>query len=105
MTENIDDISEAGFSIKGAVTFDNVMRLRKEGGALIAASERSDQDFCIELSQADKCDSIVLPLLLSWIKAGKEHKIKLKFTSLPTSLVRMIKLFGLQDIIPTDSND
>jgi phospholipid transport system transporter-binding protein len=88
--------NERGFSVCGQVSFNSVLSLREQGEAWL---RNTTQSTCvIDLSAMEEQDASVFTLLLCWWRLAKKKNIAICFISASTSLERMRKLFGLEEL-------
>ncbi|MCX7120388.1 MAG: STAS domain-containing protein [Gammaproteobacteria bacterium] len=83
--------TETGFSVQGAVSFDNVLALRLQGEKLLATREAA----VIDLSEMKDQDASPLSLILCWERVARKKNCVLNVTHKSISLQRMGKMFGL----------
>jgi len=86
-----------GFTLFGAVGFDHVVRLRREGNSFIDRINK--KDISVDLSSVLPRDVSTLSLLLRWICYASSAGKRLHFSSLPPTLLEMSKVCGISDLL------
>ncbi|MCK4609140.1 MAG: STAS domain-containing protein [Gammaproteobacteria bacterium] len=82
--------------INGDLDFISVVKLQKQGCELIKKTEK----VVFDLRQAVAKDSSALSLLLAWTRCAKRMEQSIQFINLPEQLQDMVKLTGLEQILP-----
>lgn len=92
ITVNKDNLIQ----VNGALNFAVVTKLRREGIRLIAKNEQSRFD--LQNIQAE--DSAGLALLVAWVKYAHKSNKEISFVNVPEQLLAIIKLCGLDELLP-----
>jgi len=87
------------FVVTGTLSFASVPELEKIGCDLLI--EHENYIFNLkELKEANIADDSALALLLSWARFAKKIKKEIIFKNLPAKLLNIIKLGGLENVLP-----
>lgn len=89
--------------LQGTLDFASAPALRDELTSAIIAS--AGQPLTLDLSAVSHSNSVGLSLLLSAVRAAREHKISLQVAGLPAGLLSMAGVCGLDDWLNTLSAD
>jgi phospholipid transport system transporter-binding protein len=54
----------------------------------------------IDLAGVSRADSAGLALLLDWLRLAEQHQRRLTLSNLPTQLLEIARVSGLQDVLP-----
>lgn len=79
-----------GFSVQGAMTFSNVMRLLGPGRQAIEGGAGR-----IDLSGVKEADSAALALLLDWLRTARRQDVALRIDHMPENLRSLAALYGV----------
>jgi phospholipid transport system transporter-binding protein len=82
------------FTLKGAVTLDNVLELREEGLRLFTAPAVT-----LDLSGVTEVDSAALSLLFEWRRAALAADRVIQFVGLPENLRSLAQLYGVSELV------
>lgn len=82
----------AVLSVRGLVTADNVVALRREGERLLQSLESPVE---VSLTKLESAHSIVLSLLLSWQRLAQSQRQAIVFTGISERLRSLSALSGL----------
>ncbi len=93
----MNDAVEAAFRPTGRVTFGNLLRLRQEGEAAIAAAP---EKAVVDLSGLENGNSAAVALLMAWFRAARNLDKSIVFTRAPTGIRNIIELSGMHDVLP-----
>ena len=98
MTEasTIEAGPDGGARIRGALTFESVPHLYREGATLIADAGAVQW---VDLADVQAVDSAGLALLLEWQASRKPSGAELKFVNAPDSLVSLARLAEATDLL------
>lgn len=83
--------------LRGDVTPDNVMSVRKEGEALITGMGAS---IIADLSETGAAHSVVLSLLLCWSRCAAEQQKSFQVAGAGVRLRALASLCGFEPLIP-----
>ena len=86
--------------LKGKVTADNVLEVRKVGEDIIS---KLSMDGIIDLSAVSSAGAVTLSLLLAWLRAAKSQNVSLVVINMPDRLFDMARVSGLELVLPFDS--
>ena len=84
-------------SVTGDITPDNAVAIRGEGERLIAAK---NQEVVVDLSGLGAAHSVVLSLLLCWIRLARSRGQRLSFEGVDAQLASLAALSGLGEHLP-----
>ncbi|GKS68383.1 phospholipid transport system transporter-binding protein [Nitrosomonas sp. PY1] len=84
--------------VQGAATVDNIAALTKQGFPLLNGTNCT-----VDLSQVTEVDSTILSMFLEWLRASHRANCQIKFINMPPNVVSLIQLYGVTDLIPTES--
>lgn len=87
--------------LKGVITTDNVVAIRKAGENIIA---KLSMDGVIDLSAVSSASAVTLSLLLAWLRAAKSRNLSLVIRQMPDKLFDMARVSGLELVFPFDSS-
>ncbi len=93
----MNDAVEASFRPGGRVTFDNLLRIRQEGEAAIAAAPG---EAVVDLSGLENGNSAAVALLMAWLRAARDLDKPIVFTRVPTGIRNIVELSGMNDVLP-----
>ena len=97
----MSESSASEYRVEGRVGFDNLMRIREEGEAAIAAA---GPHVVMDLSRLDNGNSAAVALLMAWFRAAESEDKTIRFTAAPAELENFIELSGLTDVLPLDGS-
>tara|TARA_Y100001933_G_scaffold21205_1_gene18139 strand:- start:2870 stop:3187 length:318 start_codon:yes stop_codon:yes gene_type:complete len=95
----LSDAQALRFPVTGAVTFDNLMEIRRAGEATIAEAE---DGVVFDLSGLENGNSAAVALLMAWFRAADRHDRAVAFAGAPAELVSIIELSGLTEVLPLE---
>lgn len=78
-----------------SITFENAMSVKKELDAALGAG-----DFAIDMSAVKRIDSTLVSLMLHAKRRAAAAGKKLAVTGVPAGLGELVKLYGLEKILP-----
>lgn len=64
-----------------------------------------NQNLQVNLREVTRCDSAGLAFLMALLREGNRKKIQLRFTHLPKQLLDLIRVSGLDDILPVENTN
>ena len=82
------------FTLKGAVTLDNVLELREDGLRMFTAPAVT-----LDLSGVTEVDSAALSLLFEWRRAALAADRTIQFVGLPANLQSLAQLYGVSELV------
>ncbi len=82
--------------VSGPVTFANIKRVLEEGLQHVQDGIRS-----VDFAEVNELDSSLLAAMLAWLRAARDEKSDLVFTSLPADLVTLARVYGVEQLLPT----
>lgn len=95
---------EAGLlQLGGRFDHSSILPIREEGEKRIRSL--SSQSCRVDLSEVESGDSVFLSLLLSWSRLCKAHGVKMELTGVPSSLLDMARVSGLETVLPIVGNE
>ena len=87
-----------GFSLTGELNYDNAGAVMSAGSTRI--SECSG-DVTLDLAAVtSKVGSLVVAVMLAWIRHAANADVALHYTSVPSPILRIIRFSGLEDTVP-----
>lgn len=84
--------------IEGNVSFDNADRICQEGLKILASCR---QEAVVDLSHVEGGGSILVAVLLQWLRASLKEGKRLRFEGLADKLQSIIRVSGLKELITT----
>ncbi|SDY71946.1 lipid asymmetry maintenance protein MlaB [Nitrosomonas sp. Nm33] len=85
--------------VRGAVTFDNVVEITRQGMALL------DEDgLVVDMAEVIELDSSAISMLFEWLRVAHARNQQLYYVNLPENLSSLMQLYGVTDFIPFDTN-
>jgi phospholipid transport system transporter-binding protein len=82
----------------GEVDFSNVVALEQRGQEWLC--DQAPASFHLDLSEVNRCNSAVVALLLSWLRAARAAGKQVTIENVPESLNGQMHLAGLESILP-----
>lgn len=95
-------MSAASYSPSGPVSFANLMEVRREGEAAIAAAEGPA---VFDLSGLANGSSAAVAVLMAWVRAAALQSKSVEFVAAPRGLMDIIELSGLNEVLPVTPDD
>jgi phospholipid transport system transporter-binding protein len=86
---------EDGLRLEGALDFDSVPALLREGERLISGPG----SLVVDLGGVREANTAALALLLEWVDLARRRKLALRFRNLPASLVRLAELSNVSGLL------
>jgi len=93
----IDQDSQS-LEVKGHVYFSNVVELQEQGFSFINTA--TVKTVKVDLKNLVNCDSSGLALLVGWVREAKKQHKDIQFVNPPSFLQDILKLFGLDSVLP-----
>lgn len=84
------------YFIKGHIDFINVIALRRQVEDFIKQSEATA---LLDFSEVEQCKSVVLSLLVSWVRYAKQQQKQVIFSNLTEHIRQLIQLSHLEPIL------
>lgn len=81
------------YTLKGSLTFASIDKHTPQSFKFL----RGVDSMCIDLSQLEASDSAGLALMIEWIRQSRMNRVKLSFRNIPTQLMALAKISGLDD--------
>ena len=81
----------------GVVHFDNAEKTCNEGLKLLKTAPKA---ITIDMSQLQSSSSVVVAILVSWLRAASQYQQTLRFCHMPQKLRAIISVSGLTDVFP-----
>jgi len=88
--------------IQGVVNIHNVVDLTQQG-IIQLENESVDNSVLFDLEQVTEVDSTAVSMLFEWLRAANQRQCRIEFVHLPANLESLIQLYGVTDIITTQS--
>lgn len=94
-------LDEKRCRVEGAVTYETARVVHASTRAELASTLQAAAD-CIEvdLSGVTSGNSLVLSLMLSWMRVARQQERQMVFSAVPIGLLELIRFTGLDDILP-----
>jgi phospholipid transport system transporter-binding protein len=89
------------FRVPEAVRFDNAATVRQAGEHFLDASAGAAR---ISLGQLAEKNSVVVALLLAWVRHAREHGKSVQIVDVPDDLRNIIELYGVAEILPLEGS-
>ena len=89
-----------GLSLEGDITFSNARQILALGQQLIACCKVPV--IVVDLAGVRKIDNSILSVLLAWQRLTAEEEQAIRFVNLDFSIVRLLKLTGVDELISYD---
>lgn len=97
MTDNGFIMQQAGaYEIRGLLTFTTVPDLLQHSASWLG----KDVPVTVDLQQVTRADSAGLALMIEWLRQARAGNTELRFIHIPSQLATLIRVSGLQDLIP-----
>lgn len=87
--------SPAVHAVSGPLTFDSVPALYAASRAWFAGKDA----MTIDLADVSTADSAGLALLIEWLRAARKTGAPLQFSNIPSQMLELIRVNGLQDTL------
>lgn len=84
-------------TVSGEITFKTVSKMRQQGDRFIQQCQ--SESIAINLQQVTHNDITGLALLIAWLRFGKERGIKVSFSNLPSSILRIAEVCDVKDLL------
>lgn len=81
----------------GPLTMVSVNEALRESSALFT---RDEGPWELDFSGVDDVDSAAVSLLLEWVRQAARLGIKLRISHLPDNLQCLVKVYGVEDLLP-----
>jgi anti-anti-sigma factor len=88
-----------GYRLRGEMTFSTALTALQ-----LMAPRLSQPRACFDLSGVVKADSAGVGLLVEWRRIALKSGCRLRYTGVPESLRAMIRVGGIQGMLPIDSD-
>lgn len=98
MAELIDH-GDGRLVLAGRLTSETVVALESQGRALLKAA---DTTYIIDFAEVTYSSSAGVALMLAWLRAARGAGADLIFKNLPARLLGLLRVTGLQDVLPID---
>jgi phospholipid transport system transporter-binding protein len=96
MNPNIELNKNGQWKVIGELSFDNVPKIYKIGYDIIS----ENKEVIFDLQDIVAIDNSGLALLTAWTRYAKQLGKSIYFVNLPSKLLDMAKLSGLENILP-----
>jgi phospholipid transport system transporter-binding protein len=87
------------FRLTGAVSLANLMDIRRQGEAALAAAAPPVR---MDISGLENGNSAALALLMAWFRAARAQDKAVTFTGVPAELQKIIELSGMTSVLPLE---
>lgn len=82
--------------VSGPLTFDTIISVTNQFKPLLP----SDAKFIVNFSKVTKCDSASLAFITGILREAKQRKLDIHFIGVPDQLSNLIRVGGLDSILP-----
>jgi phospholipid transport system transporter-binding protein len=89
--------AEPCYRLRGPVTLANLVAIRREGEAALAAA---DTPASMDISGLENGNSAALAVLMAWFREAQALGKEVVFTAIPSELVKIIELSGMAEVLP-----
>ena len=90
-------LQETRLQFGGVVHFDNAQKVCDDGLKLLRTAPKA---ITIDMSQLQSSSSVVVAILVSWLRAASQYQQTLQFCHMPQKLRAIISVSGLTDVFP-----
>jgi len=97
----LDDSAPAVFDLPEVVRFDNAVDVRLAGERFLDGSSGAVR---IGLAALRESNSIVVAVLLAWVRHAAKVGRSLRFHDVPADLRKMIELYGVASLLPIEGS-
>jgi phospholipid transport system transporter-binding protein len=87
------------YVLRGPVTMGNAVIILEQSKGLFEGDAVR-----VDLSGVTEVDSSAVSLLLQWLRDGIREKRRVVFCGVPKDIVSLADLYGVRELIPTDSS-
>ena len=99
----VDRIERGKCAVEGGVTTANARVARIETEAALADMLGESDDLRVDLSRVTSSNSVMLSLMLSWLRQARVAGRRLVFERVPPDLDDLIRFTGLDSVLPTEA--
>lgn len=96
MTAQIQ-LSEGMLRVSGELDAKTVPQLLSDSVGLF---KQAGEQVNIDLADVSRADSSGLALLIDWMRTARQNQQQLTFRRLPTQLLEMARVSGIEDLLP-----
>ena len=90
--------STEALALDGALSFDTLPEVLRASEEYAARADLPEQ-LTIDFAGIDAIDSSAVALLLEWRRQAQQRGKRLEFVNLPSNLVALATLYGVEDLI------
>jgi len=83
------------FVARGTLDFDSATRALASGLKAL----RPGTDIEMDLSQVSSGDSAGLAVLIEWLAAARAHKVRLRYTNVPTQILAVARISDIEELL------
>lgn len=87
------------FRLPDSVRYENVLAVRQAGER---ALDEAPDGVEFSLAPLRESNSVVVALLLAWVRHARAHGKSIRFVEVPTDLRNIIELYGVTGILPLE---
>ena len=98
----MNDVATQLFQLPERVRFDNAESVRGAGERFLDKVAGAAE---FSLGALRESNSVVVALLLAWVRHARARGIPLRFVAIPADLRNIIELYGVADILPLEAGD
>lgn len=92
--------TDTEFRVPAAIDFTNAPAVRRAGEDFLATTSGRAR---ISLAALGQHNSVMVSLLLAWVRRARELERTIEFVGVPEELRNIIDLYGVTDILPLES--
>ena len=89
----MSETAENVVQLTGRLTMDTAMTIFNKGLQV----KEGQRDLVIDFARIEDVDSSAVSLMLVWLRAAQNKKVKLSFTNVPDNLRSLAKLYGVAE--------
>ena len=98
----MNDSAPAVFDLPEVVRFDNAEDVRLAGEQFL---DRASGTVCIGLGALRESNSILVAVLLGWVRHAAKAGRSLRFDGVPAELRKIVELYGVAGLLPLGEAD
>ena len=89
MSETVENVVQ----LSGRLTMDTAMTLYNKG----LRAKEGQSELVIDFARIEAVDSSAVSLMLVWLRAAQNRKVKLSFANVPDNLHSLANLYGVAE--------
>lgn len=96
MTSELHQLASRHYRVSGDLDFRTVTDLHDA----ILPLFKDNSELTISLSDVGRADSAGVALLADWFRLANQHKINLRYMDIPPQMLSIVRVSGLDSILP-----